>query len=317
MRDVEPTDVQLVIDRLWPCDCWFCRLFAKRILSCFIRKAIVYEAELREPEALGGEVGVSQEIDVVKELKELKATTSELKSALAEIKAMLADLTGPYSYYKPKEEAERAQRAQLVPIASAPTAAPAVAPPVVATATEEQAKAPSPETPSAEAQARASQALEEVARSSTRELKELASVLGEASKVVKEERSVLAGVSLKQAISLLRTAYELLKIYPRSSVERMLELAERLRVLSKEEAEVLRTTINIAEQSLREDITPEESTMLMYMLLKGIGLKEESIEEEVVRTVLSTLSSMRRAKRPGRVAEGVGGASAASAGEQG
>jgi len=312
VRDVEPADVQLVLDRLWPCDCWFCRLFAKRILSRFVRRAIVYEAELREPEALGGEVRVSQEIDVVKELKDLKATTSELKSALAEIKAMLADLTGPYSYYKPKEEAERAQRAQLVPVAPAPVAAPAATPSAVATATEERAEAPP-----AEARARAPRALEEVARPSTRGLEELASVLGEASKVVKEERSVLAGVSLKQAISLLRTAYELLKIYPRSSVERMLELAERLRVLSKEEAEVLRTTINIAEQSLKEDITPEESTMLMYMLLKGIGLKEESIEEEVVRTVLSTLSSMRRAKRPSRVAEGGGGASAASAGEQG
>jgi hypothetical protein len=309
VRDVEPNDVQLVLDRLWPCDCWFCRLFAKRILSRFVRRAIVYEAELREPKALGGEVRVSQEIDVVKELKELKATTSELKSALAEIKAMLADLTGPYSYYKPKEEAERAQRAQLVPVAPAPVAAPAATPSAVATAAEERAEAPP-----AEARARAPRALEEVARSSTRELEELASVLGEASKVVKEERSVLAGVGLKQAISLLRTAYELLKIYPRSSVERMLELAERLRVLSKEEAEVLRTTINIAEQSLKEDITPEESTMLMYMLLKGIGLKEESIEEEVVRTVLSTLSSMRRAKRPGRAAEGAGGA---SAGEQG
>jgi len=291
VAEAEPADVQLVLDRLWPCDCWFCSLFTKRVLSRFVRRAIVYEAGPRAPEApLGGEVRVSQEVDVVKELKELKSTTSELKSALAEIKALLADLTGPYSYYRPKEEVEQAGPRAQVPIAPAAVA-------------EGRAEGP--------VQARAPRTPEEaVAKpSAPGGLEALASILGEASRVVKEERSVLAGVSLKQAVSLLRTAYELLKLYPRPSVERMLELAEQLRVLSKDEAAVLRTTLNIAEQSLKEDITPEENTMLMYMLLRGIGVKEESIEEEVVRTVLSTLSSMRRARRPGLSVER-GGASA-------
>ena len=299
MRDAKPADVQLVLDMLWPCNCWFCRLLTKRILSRFVRRALVYEAGPHAPEApLGGEVMASQEVDVVRELRELKATTSELKSALAEIKALLADLTGPYSYYRPKEEAERVQ--QLA---------------VSATAAEGRAEGPEAGAQSqVQAQARAPRAVEGVAAkpSAPRELEALADILGEASRVVKEERSVLAGVSLKQAVSLLRTAYELLKLYPKSSVERMLELAEQLRVLSKDEVAILRTTLNIAEQSLKEDITPEENTMLMYMLLKGVGVKEESIEEEVVRTVLSTMSSIRRARKSGLAVEG----DRASAGEE-
>jgi len=304
VHDVESADVQLVLERLWPCDCWFCRLFAKRILSHFVRRALVYEVGARELRASGGEVSVSQEVDVVKELRELKATSSELKSALAEIKAMLADLTGPFSYYKPREEARQAQPAPA-PVAVGPSAA--------AAAAEERAEvgAPGPEALAVEPRPRAPRAVEEGAGSqAARELGPLAGVLSEASKVVKEERSVLAGVSLKQAISLLGTVYELLRIYPRSSVERMLELAEKLRVLTKDEVAVLRTTLDIAEQSLREGITPEENTMLMYMLLKGVGLKEESIEEEVAKTVLSTLSSMRRARRASLAVEGSGGASA-------
>jgi len=301
VRDAKPADVQLVLDMLWPCNCWFCRLLTKRILSRFVRRALVYEAGPHAPEApLGGEVMASQEVDVVRELRELKATTSELKSALAEIKALLADLTGPYSYYRPKEEAERVQ--QLA---------------VSATATEGRAEGPEAGAQAqsqVQAQARAPRAVEGVAAkpSAPRELEALADILGEASRVVKEERSVLAGVSLKQAVSLLRTAYELLKLYPKSSVERMLELAEQLRVLSKDEVAILRTTLNIAEQSLKEDITPEENTMLMYMLLKGVGVKEESIEEEVVRTVLSTMSSIRRARKSGLAVEG----GRASAGEE-
>ena len=267
------SEAQSALNKIWRCNCWFCRLFARKVLLHYIEKALVYMAE--KSAVLGGGVIVAQELDVVKELRDLKTTVSELKSAIAEIKALLSDLTGPYSYYKPREEVEAPARPQ-------PPAPPTSIAEVRAETSRVEVEKPEvkPPTPSG------------------RGLEEIAGVLGEAGRIVREEREVLAGVGLKQAVSLMRIIYEIMKIYPRSSVERMLDLVEQLKIVSREEMSVLRTTINIVEQSLKERITPEENVLLMYLLLKNIGVREEAIEEEVIKSVLNAVSMMRKMSKP-------------------
>jgi len=263
------SEVQSALNKIWRCNCWFCRLFTKRVLLHYIERALVYKAE-KSVVSEGGVI-VSEELDVVKELRDLKTTVLELKSTMAEIKALLSDLTGPYSYYKPREEIEAPPRPQ---------------PPAPPTGTAEvraETGRVEVEKPEVKPQAPSGRGLEEITR-----------VLGEAGRIVREEREVLAGVSLKQAVSLMRIIYEIMKIYPKSSVERILDLVEQLKIVSREDASVLRTTVNIVEQSLRERITPEENVLLMYLLLKNIGLREEAIEEEVIRSVLNAVSIMRK-----------------------
>ncbi|QOR93801.1 hypothetical protein IMZ38_03885 [Thermosphaera chiliense] len=264
-------EAQTALNKIWPCDCWFCRLFTRRILSHYVKSAYVYRVEPRV--IPGGETELSQELDIGKELKDLKNAVSELRSAVAEIKAVLADLTGPYSYYKPKEEVEPTQhRAEQVAVTPAGVGG-----------------APGP---SAEP-GRAEKPVEKQLKPSGKGFEELVDILSEAGRVVREEREAFTSISLKQTINLMKMIYEVRKLYPKASVERILDLMEQLRIVSKEEASILRTTINIVEQSLEENITPEENTLLMYMLLKNLGIREEGVEDEVMRTVLKTLALQR------------------------
>ncbi|WP_448578549.1 hypothetical protein [Thermosphaera sp.] len=265
-------EAQTALDKIWPCDCWFCTLFTKRILSHYIKSAYVYGGE---PHVVsGGDTGLSQELDLGRELKDLKNAVSELRNAVAEIKAVLADLTGPYSYYKPKEEVEPTQQ----------KAEQATPPAGVGRGAGSPIEAGMAEKP-----------VEKQLKPSGKGFEELVDILSEAGRVVREEREALASVSLKQTISLMRMIYEIRKLYPKASIERILELMEQLRIVSKEEASILRTTINIVEQSMEENITPEENTLLMYMLLKNLGIREEGVEDEIMRTVLRTLA-LQRAK---------------------
>ncbi len=276
-------EAQSVIEKLWPCDCWFCKLFTRRILLHYVKSAYVYRTQPRV--VPGGEYGLSQELDIGRELKDLKNAVSELKNAMAEIKAVLADLTGPYSYYRPKEEAEMAQtRPEQV----------ATAPPGVSTMAEATSEA-----------GKGGKTVEKPPKTGGGGFEDLVDILSEAGRVVREEREALKGVSLKQALSLMRMVYEVRKFYPKASVERILELMEQLRIVSKEEANILRTTINIVEQSLSENITPEENTLLMYMLLKNLGIRDEAVEDEVMKTVLSSLALLRaRAQHASEAEEG-------------
>ncbi|MEM4434431.1 MAG: hypothetical protein QXY95_05895 [Thermosphaera sp.] len=272
-------DAGMYLDEVWPCNCWFCRFFTRPILSYFIKSAYVEEVETRGGGERGEEI-VSQELDIGRELKELKSTVSELKNAVAEIKAALADLTGPYSYYKPKEEADQPLQVARQPAISA-EGSPA------GSVGKEGRRGQEVETEKAQGKG----------------LEDLVDILSEAGRVVREEREALTGMSLKQTISLMKMIYEIRRLYPKSSVERILDLMEQLRIVSKEEAGILRTTINIVEQSLQENITPEENTLLMYLLLKNLGVREESIENEVMKTVLNAASVLRTRAKPAAESE--------------
>jgi hypothetical protein len=280
-------EARRLVDDVWPWRDWYSRLIAKRILSHFISKAYVPISESTTASRGGGVLG--QEVDLVKELKELKATVSELANAVAEVKAILADLTGPYSLYKPREEAkpQATVQTQVQQAPSMPETT-VTAPRVVEETRREGAQvAEKPEVKPAP----------QATRPPPSGFEELAGILGEAGRVVREERAALAGASVKRTLTLMSIIYELMKHYPRSSVERVLDLIEQLKIVSSEEAKLMKATLDVVDQSIRENITPEENTLLMYILLKNIGVREEALEEEVLRTVLKALTTLRREGR--------------------
>ncbi len=246
-----------LLDKLWPCKCWYCRLFTRRILKYFIAKAIV-EKPIIEEKPLEVKVvsTTTTSMDVTKEIAELKKGFDELKKAIAEIKALLSDLTGPYSYYKPPEEEKPVKKKEEI------------------TSTEKGAGINIVE----------------------RKPKTIPSEEEGVSETVKhkEERTRLASSSLKQTITIIKTLYELRKMYPRSSIEALLKLIEALNIIPRDEVELLKTSMEIVEESLKQGVTPDESVILLYMLLKNLGIRDESLEEELTRTMLKTLTIMRK-----------------------
>lgn len=268
-------DERELLSQVWPCRAWFCRLVARRVLGYFVSRSITYK-----PVQVGGERGVvdmgSPELDLVKELKELKSTVNELKTALAEIKAALADLTGPFSYYKPPVEEKR--EVQLTPVPSRQPAPPAT------TAVPGAPEKPTPP-------------VREEEKPSIQVLERVLPAVEEAERVIREERSRLAGTTLKRVLGLMKTLYEIRRLYPKASIEDVVNLLEQLSIINKNEASTLRATMNTVEHSLRENITPEENVLLIYLLLRNLGVRDEALEEEVLRTIMESLSTMRKKPR--------------------
>ncbi|MEM3927229.1 MAG: hypothetical protein QXU13_06600 [Desulfurococcaceae archaeon] len=255
-----------ILRDLWGCDCWFCRLFVLRLLRIIVRF---------EPRGVyQGGVAVSQgEVDLVKELKELKTTVEDLKRAIVEIKATLADLTGPFSAYRPLEETEK-----RVITTQAITAQPARAP--IQSEKPSEAVEAGPVHPSEKPE--------------VSEGKELTRVLTGISEVLQKERARITRAGLEKVLNTMRTLYELRRLYPRTSIETIVKMFEEMKLLTSEEVGLLRAAISLVEESLKENISHEENVLMMFMLLRQLGVRSEELEEEVLKTILDVLALKRR-----------------------
>ncbi len=307
-------DDNSVLDKIWPCKCWFCRLFSRRVIKRFIEVISKpgEEAEVVEEMSAGG----VESMDVVKEITELKKGFDELKKAIAELKALLSDLTGPYSYYKPPEEEKPVKKKEEITSAEKrvgikiverkPETVPSEET-VVSETTKpkeeisyEEKKTYPPPTPEERfmLKPREKGVEHEYVKPPIGEKMEaspeILSMIHSVQEAVKEERSRLVSTSLKRTITIIKTLYELRKLYPRSSIEALLKLIEALNIIPREEIELLKTSMEIVEDSLKQGVTPDESVILLYMLLKNLGVRDESLEEELTRTMLKTLMIMRK-----------------------
>lgn len=255
-----------IIDEVWPCRCWFCRLFTRRVLNYFARGGAVSLCE-----GGGGEVVVaSSEADLAKELRSLRDGLEELKRAVAEIKAVVADLTGPYSLYKPPEQpVQQTAQLQQAP-ASGGEGTKSISQPVSGGGGEVKPSTLS-EAPGVTG------------------LGEITGALSEISGVLREERARVASYSLKRVIGLIRTIHELRRLYPRSSVESIVTVLEKLGVVSDKELELLKASMDLVEEGLKQGVSTEESALMMYLLLKNLGVRDEELEDEAMRVVLQAL----------------------------
>ncbi|MEM4035502.1 MAG: hypothetical protein QXU97_02660 [Fervidicoccaceae archaeon] len=264
---------------LWRCNCQFCRLFALRLLRRVVK--LEYASDERGDEAVS-----QSEVDLAKDLRELKTTVEELKRAMVELKAALADLTGPFSAYKPLEDAERY---------SAGMQAAAPAQPQLERVSMRSEK------PSEAATIEPGHPVE---KPGALEERGLTHVLAGISEVLHKERARITRTGLERVLKTIKTLYELRRLYPRANIETIVKMLEEMKVLTSEEANLLKTAMNLVEESLRENISHEENVLMMFMLLRQLGVKSEELEEEALRTMLDLLTFKRR-KRSSDIATNV------------
>ncbi|MEL9908607.1 MAG: hypothetical protein QXP97_01605 [Desulfurococcus sp.] len=271
------------IDSIWPCKCWFCRLFTRRVLGYFIKRDL-QELGYTGMAGRGGGVVASNELDVAKELKALKDGLEELKRSLAEVKAVIADLTGPFSLYKPPTETLQQQ---------APSPQPQSASESRGVSTGEERRSgvvKESEFATEKPGERGGQVVREAGGGFER-------VLSELGRVVREERTRMTSYSMKRLIGLIKTVYEIRQIYPRESVESIITVLEKLSIISDKELELLKASMDLVEGNIRQNMSTEETTLLMYMLLKNLGVRDEELEEEATRAVLQALMVKRMGAR--------------------
>ncbi|MEM1761434.1 MAG: hypothetical protein QW043_02525 [Desulfurococcaceae archaeon] len=254
-----------LLDCVWRCRCWFCRVFTRRVLSHFAK------FEVAVPGKGGG--AMAQEADLVKELKELKTSIEELKRTIVEIKASIADLTGPFSGYKPVEEAK--------PVVEVPLQAPPQA----------SAQSTGVEGP-AERTTEKPAVLDRRAESA--EKPGFSRVLTGISEVLREERVHIAETSFRKMLNVMKILYELRRLYPKTSIESIIKMLEEIRAFTPEEISLVKASANLIEESLKEGVSHEENVLMMFMLLRQLGVRSEDVEEEALRTVIDVLASKRR-----------------------
>lgn len=235
---------------------------------------------------------MGEEVDLLKEIKGLRSELEELKRALAEVKATLSDLTGPYSYYKPPVETEkRVKPGEIVGVerggeTTAPTS-------IEKSVEKEREEEVSREEVRGEERREIEKPAE--ARTEAREAREeFLPLLRGVQEAIMEERERVVSTSLDRVVTIIKTLYELRKLYPRSSIEGLVKLLEKMNIVSSRELELLKASMEVVEESLKTSTSPEENIMLLYMILKNLGVRDEKLEEEVTKSMLRTLALMRR-----------------------
>ncbi|NPA98144.1 MAG: hypothetical protein GXO43_02080 [Crenarchaeota archaeon] len=240
------------------------------------------------------------EIDELrKEINQLKKGLEELKEVVAEIRASLSDLQNPFAMLSPPPQ---------TPSMTTGTTAPENEriEETEKTWLEEKPKIKIPVSGGGEELSRVIRK-EEGFKAKTRfvgekdylsleDLKGLISDIGRAIKEEVEERSARRGkaMDVRRVIRILKTIYSLRKSLPKESIENIVKLAEILGLITSDDKEVLDTVMSLVEDALKQDLTPDEQILVLYILMKNLGYVDENLEDEILKIVSGVILSKKK-----------------------
>ena len=308
-----------LIDLIWPCNCIICKYFTKPLLRLLLKNELeelskqLEKRRLKEVSYMAEEAPGEVTVELKKEVEELKRAVNGLKNAIAELRASLTDLTSPYALLKsippipspttetPRETSvENSSRSLEISKEASSTKGPKV----VKIKVPPKPQPPPPKFPKKQLEEfhpmKGSPILykqapyeEEKKTVSLEELREMLRELGEV--VSEEERSTAKPkLDIRRVIYILKTIYNLRKALPRESIDNIIKLAEILGLITSTDREILNTIGSLVEDALKQDLTPDEQVLVLYVLLKNLGYIDEALEEEIIRIVSDVVISRRK-----------------------
>ena len=120
-------------------------------------------------------------------------------------------------------------------------------------------------------------------------LRELGEVVSE-----EERKTTKPKLDIRRVIYILKTIYNLRKALPRESIDNIIKLAEILGLITSTDREILNTIGSLVEDALKQDLTPDEQVLVLYVLLKNLGYIDEALEEEIIKIVSDVVISRRK-----------------------
>ncbi len=238
-----------------------------------------------------------------KEIKELKKGLEELKEVVAEIRASLSDLQNPFAMLSPPQET-------ILETSSPPAPEEHRTKEVIEEKIKSKAKP--------EIKIPVSGGGEEMSRETRREagiktkgaiggekeylsLEDLRDLITEIGKAIHEEYGEKTPIrsktmDVRRVVRILKTIYSLRKALPRESIENIVKLAQILGLITSDDKEVLDTVISLVEDALRQDLTPDEQILVLYLLMKNLGYVDESLEDEILKIISGVILSKKKAK---------------------
>ena len=309
------------IDIIWPCNCLICKYFTKPLLRILLKNELkmldeyLEKRRYREVIHMAEEVREEVSVDLKREMEELKKAVDGLKNVIAELRASLTDLTSPYALLKSmpptvtsametKEEIAGVKEAEKpveefrekptmkkkkpgimkikTPIPGPSRPQPSVKPP--------EGPPPMGETPVQYKPTPYEESKKSITLEELREMiKELGKAIGE-----EERRITRPKLDIRRVIYILKTIYNLRRALPKESIENTIKLAEILGLITSTDREILNTIGSLVEDALRQDLTPDEQILVLYVLLKNLGYIDETLEEEIIRIVSDVVTSRKK-----------------------
>ena len=96
-------------------------------------------------------------------------------------------------------------------------------------------------------------------------------------------------VQLKKVLSVLKLLLELKESVDTSLIDRYIGIFKRLNLVSDDEAKILRDLIDLVTEGSKYSLTAEDHVAIMALLAKTLGIRDEELEEESLKILLSTI----------------------------
>ena len=97
---------------------------------------------------------------------------------------------------------------------------------------------------------------------------------------------------LRRIMRLMRVVFNLRGRIPPELLERYVDIFVGLRLISKDDADLVKSVLKAINEGYASGLGPEEQILLMTLLAKGLGINDEALEEEALRVIAESL--MRR-----------------------
>jgi len=105
----------------------------------------------------------------------------------------------------------------------------------------------------------------------------------------REEAGASGRIQLRKVLSILKLLLELKESVDTSLIDRYVGIFRRLNLVSDEEANVLRDLIDLVTEGSKYRLTAEDHVAIMALLAKTLGIRDEELEEESLKILLSTV----------------------------
>ncbi len=94
---------------------------------------------------------------------------------------------------------------------------------------------------------------------------------------------------LRRIMRLMRVVFNLRGRVPPELLERYIEIFVGLRLITREDADLVKNVLRAINEGYASGLGPEEQILLMTILAKGLGINDEALEEEALRVIAENL----------------------------
>ena len=268
---------------VWPCSCPICRLLVHPFIRVIVHGLDLEKLEGEEVEEVVAEKIKEEKVEGKKvSQEELQELVRALKDTLVDLRAAISELTNPLNVMRRYGEMEELEAVRKAVSES--------------TATPYPASAEVSESPqlSGVAEAKELRKPEEVVAKEERPAPER--VEERAAKGVEELAAVSAVPKLPKELSLIKLMkmfYMLREKLPSDLLRKYIDLMVSLGKVSEKESEVIKRILEIIDDSAWLGLSVDDQIVIMYILTKALGIKNEELEEELLGILTGKLRSIR------------------------